>query len=148
MASFEFTVYTSPRPKKRPKVYRWSTVNPSEKDEKLLAGKIKSLSNCPKKPLAGQISVDFKFYINPPKSTPKWQLPIMEQAILRPNKSPDLDNYVKLILDSLNGILWEDDRYIIEINSAKYYTTDQEKIEIKMQQTNISKYRKDYLETK
>ncbi len=71
MASFEFTVYTSPRPKKRPKVYRWSTVNPSEKDEKLLAGKIKSLSNCPKKPLAGQISVDFKFYINPPKSTPK-----------------------------------------------------------------------------
>ena len=48
MASFEFTVYTSPRPKKRPKVYRWSTVNPSEKDEKLLAGKIKSLSNCPK----------------------------------------------------------------------------------------------------
>jgi Holliday junction resolvase RusA-like endonuclease len=53
-----------------------------------------------------------------------------------------------LILDSLNGILWEDDRYIIEINSAKYYTTDQEKIEIKMQQTNISKYRKDYLETK
>ncbi len=72
----------------------------------------------------------------------------MEQAILRPNKSPDLDNYVKLILDSLNGILWEDDRYIIEINSAKYYTTDQEKIEIKMQQTNISKYRKDYLETK
>ena len=72
----------------------------------------------------------------------------MEKAILRPNKSPDLDNYVKLILDSLNGILWEDDRYIIEINSAKYYTTDQEKIEIKMQQTNISKYRKDYLETK
>ena len=49
---------------------------------------------------------------------------MMEQGHIRPAKSPDLDNYVKLILDALNGLLWVDDRYIVEMHSGKFYTTN------------------------
>ena len=45
-------------------------------------------------------------------------------------KSPDLDNYVKHILDALNGILWEDDRFIVEMHSGKFYTTNDPRIEL------------------
>ncbi|MHA2503815.1 MAG: RusA family crossover junction endodeoxyribonuclease [Candidatus Kariarchaeaceae archaeon] len=143
MPILEFSVEIDPRPKKRPKVYRWSTVNPSEKDEKLLGKAIKSHPNCPSQPFAGQIRVEFKFYKNPPKATPNWKLPYMESGHIRPNKSPDLDNYVKLALDALNGILWEDDRYIIEMHTGKYYTIGEPRIEIKMEQVDEPKYRSD-----
>ena len=141
MPILRFTVETAPRPKKRPRVYRWSTVNPSEKDEKLFAKLFKALDNCPKKPYEGQIRVQFKFFKNPPKATPQWKLPYMVSGHLRPNKSPDLDNYVKFALDALNGILWEDDRYIVEMHSGKYYTTGKERTEIVMEQIDPPEYK-------
>lgn len=128
--TYKFTILVEPKAKKRPKVYRWSTVNPSQKDEELAARKFSELDNIPLKPLNGQIRVQAKFYKNPPKNTPKWQLPLMEQGSIRPAKSPDLDNYVKLILDALNGILWEDDRFIVEMHSGKFYTTNDPRIEL------------------
>lgn len=140
MVILEFSVETDPRPKKRPKVYRWSTVNPSEKDENTLAELIRQHPNCPEKPYTGQIRVQLKFYKNPPKSTPNWQLEYMDLGYIRPNKSPDLDNYVKLVLDALNGILWEDDRYIIEMHSGKFYTTSEPKIEIVMEHVEQPQY--------
>ena len=54
----------------------------------------------------------------------------MEKGFIRPAKSPDLDNYVKLILDALNGLLWEDDRYIVEMHAGKFYTTGDPRTEL------------------
>jgi len=141
MPLMKFVVEIPPRPKKRPRVYRWSTVNPSEEDEDLFARRFRELDNCPDTPFAGQIRVQFKFYRSPPKSTPQWKLPLMDSGHIRPNKSPDLDNYVKLALDSLNGVLWEDDRYIVEMHSAKYYTTGKPRIEIAMEQVDPPQYK-------
>jgi len=31
----------------------------------------------------------------------------------------DLDNYVKLTLDALNGVAWEDDRQVVRISAVK-----------------------------
>lgn len=143
MVVLEFSLEVEPKAKKRPKVYRWSTVNPSEEDEQILAGEMRAHPECPEEPYAGQIRLQLKFYMNPPKSTPQWKLPYMDEGYLRPNKSPDLDNYVKLVLDALNGILWEDDRYIVETNSAKFYTTKEPKIEIMMEQWDPPQYMKD-----
>ena len=134
---YKFTIPVEPKPKKRPKVYRWSTVNPSQKDEELVAQCFSQLEGIPNKPLSGQIRVQVKFFKNPPKNTPKWQLPLMDQGIIRPAKSPDLDNYVKLILDALNGILWVDDRYIVEMHSGKFYTLTQPHIELVIDQLPI-----------
>lgn len=33
----------------------------------------------------------------------------------------DIDNYVKLILDALNGVAWDDDRQVVILTAAKSY---------------------------
>jgi Holliday junction resolvase RusA-like endonuclease len=78
--------------------------------------------------------VALKFYVKPPKATPKWKIPYMDREYIRPNKSPDLDNFTKLTLDALNGILWEDDRYIVEIHASKFYTSEKPRTEIILDQ--------------
>lgn len=37
---------------------------------------------------------------------------------------PDLDNIVKLVKDSLNGLFWVDDKQVYKITAAKRYTSD------------------------
>jgi Holliday junction resolvase RusA-like endonuclease len=36
--------------------------------------------------------------------------------------SPDLDNLIKTVGDAGNGILWEDDKQIVEMKCFKYYS--------------------------
>ncbi|KKN93644.1 hypothetical protein LCGC14_0194760 [marine sediment metagenome] len=105
-------------------------MNPSKKDEEAIR---KQLTGVPEDfPLSGQLSIHLQFFKTPPKATPKWKLLFMDKGMIRPNKSPDLDNYIKLILDALNGIIWEDDRYIVSINASKFYTTDNPRTEVKV----------------
>ena len=35
---------------------------------------------------------------------------------------PDIDNYVKAVLDGLNGLLFVDDKQIIELTARKKYS--------------------------
>ena len=32
----------------------------------------------------------------------------------------DLDNYLKLVLDALNGIAWKDDRSVVEVHARRF----------------------------
>lgn len=61
-----------------------------------------------------------------------WDLPLrgalgveIEFRCLRPRTSkldhpkPDIDNYIKSVLDGANGILWDDDSQIIRIEATK-----------------------------
>lgn len=50
----------------------------------------------------------------------------------RPQVKSDLDNYIKSILDALNGIIWDDDRNIVSIVADKYYAEDP-RIEIEVE---------------
>ncbi|MDH5401995.1 MAG: RusA family crossover junction endodeoxyribonuclease [Candidatus Heimdallarchaeota archaeon] len=141
-----FSINIVPQPKKRPKVYRWSTVNPSEAAEKELAQMIKNHPNCPKEPINNQLRVKVKFFRAIPKNIPKWKFPYIEKGIIRPSTSPDLDNYVKLILDALNKIVWEDDRLIVEMHSAKYYTFESPRIELHIEELNAPEKKSDIME--
>ena len=40
----------------------------------------------------------------------------------------DLDNIAKIVLDSLNGIAYDDDKQIVSLNVHKYYTDNKEKV--------------------
>jgi Holliday junction resolvase RusA-like endonuclease len=42
------------------------------------------------------------------------------ENFIKHTKSPDLDNVVKM-LDALNGIVWEDDKQIVELIAKKRY---------------------------
>lgn len=56
-----------------------------------------------------------------PKSFTKAQRKAVEEMKLFPTKKPDADNYLKAILDALNGVAWEDDAQIIIANVGKFY---------------------------
>lgn len=40
--------------------------------------------------------------------------------IYRPRRTGDLDNVIKISLDSLNGVAWFDDRQIVELHARRY----------------------------
>lgn len=63
------------------------------------------------KRLENSIKVNLVFYIVRPK------------GIKRPYPSvrPDLDNYVKAVLDALNELAWRDDGQIVELVTRKEY---------------------------
>lgn len=46
---------------------------------------------------------------------------------------PDLDNIVKIVFDSLNGLAWEDDRQVIGVVAGKKYF-ESEKLVIMIRQ--------------
>lgn len=64
------------------------------------------------------LTVGLVFYIPRPKSIKRDY----------PTSRPDLDNYVKLVLDSLNGILWKDDSQVISLAATKAYVTQGKEI--------------------
>ena len=54
-----------------------------------------------------------------------------EDGSLLPVKRPDLDNYVKAILDGANEILWHDDSQIVDLLLYKRYDK-KPRVEIKV----------------
>lgn len=56
-----------------------------------------------------------------PASASKAKKQRMENGELRPTKKPDMDNIVKVIADSLNGIAYRDDAQIVDCGISKRY---------------------------
>lgn len=65
----------------------------------------------PKTPIACPLRIAIVFWLPKPKRT-KHHCPAVR---------PDLDNYLKAVMDALNGIVWVDDGQICEITAGKYY---------------------------
>jgi Holliday junction resolvase RusA-like endonuclease len=63
-------------------------------------------------PLIGPIQVSIIFYMDRPESRRK--------DIWVPT-TPDLDNLEKAVLDALNGVAYEDDRFVVAKNAQKRY---------------------------
>ena len=66
-------------------------------------------------PFKIKILIEFK----PPKSTSKKML--QKLCDMPYTKKPDLDNIIKAILDSLNGLAYKDDNQVVSINAEKKY---------------------------
>ncbi len=72
-------------------------------------------------PLNGALAVELLAISPIPKS---WSLKRQGDARrgeVRPDRKPDFDNLVKLYCDALNGILWEDDKQIVDGRCIKVY---------------------------
>ena len=73
------------------------------------------------------ISVKILFKFSVPKSYSKKKRSEALAGNLRPTKA-DIDNYIKSVLDGLNGIAWRDDRYIYAIAAEKIFAEESEVI--------------------
>lgn len=65
--------------------------------------------------------ISFVFHMPIPKSTPKRLLPLYNSGLLKHEKKPDVDNFIKLYLDCLDGITFVGDQKVILGNCVKLY---------------------------
>lgn len=73
------------------------------------------------KPVDGPLLLVLGIFVDVPAS---WSKTKRAQALaggIRPTNKPDLDNIIKLVGDSLNGIAWVDDKQIVEISAQRFY---------------------------
>jgi Holliday junction resolvase RusA-like endonuclease len=65
-------------------------------------------------PMDGELHVDIALFVKQPKKT----------KLIFPRA--DIDNFIKAVLDSLNGYLWEDDSQISSVYAIKQWAIKEE----------------------
>ena len=56
-----------------------------------------------------------------PKSATKASIAAIQAGRILPKRKPDIDNVLKVVLDSLNGIAYKDDSQVVMISGKKIY---------------------------
>ena len=82
-------------------------------------------------PIDYQNEVDINVYRSIQKSVSKKEYARRLSNEVRPTVKPDADNYVKIILDGLNGLVWLDDNQITDVAAHKYYS-DEPRVEVEV----------------
>ena len=130
----EFVVSGKPVGKGRPRMNRKTgrVYTPDKTLQAENAVKRAYYSQCRDVFFESYVRMELKLYYAIAKSNTK---KIKEQKLLgelRPDIKPDIDNVIKLIADSLNGLAYKDDTQIIELEAKKYYS-DNPRMEIVIQ---------------
>ena len=74
--------------------------------------------------IEGPLKIDATFYIQPPKyafSKKKFKEKLEAEENFC-SKKPDIDNYLKALLDSMTGIVFKDDGQVVECRARKLYS--------------------------
>lgn len=129
-----FTVPGEPQGKGRPRFatrcgHAVAYTPPKTAEYERIIRKVYNLTCKGRKVECGAASVEIRAYFGIPKSTPKWKRADMLAGILYPTKKPDADNILKIVLDALNGVAYDDDKQIIEASVHKRYS-DNPRVEI------------------
>jgi len=108
-----------PIPASRPRVTRWTTYYGKKytkfKEEMAAITEIVKLENL----MQGNIYAEICFNVPMPKS---WSNKKKESKDGRYcDNNADIDNYCKAILDSLNGVYYEDDRQIVMLKATMFW---------------------------
>lgn len=85
------------------------------------------------KMLEGRLKASITAYISIPKATKKADINEMLENNISPTKKPDIDNIVKVILDSMNKFAFKDDTQITKLEVEKKYAIE-EKIYVKIEE--------------
>ena len=68
------------------------------------------------------VAVSVTAFFPVPKSYSKGKRKACIDGYIWPDKKPDIDNVLKVVLDALNGLAYDDDKQVIEAICRKYYT--------------------------
>lgn len=136
----EFIVEGDPKGKARPRfsrksgtVYTPSKTARYEKEirDSFLAAGGKMI------PDGGYVTVAVDAYFKIPKSYIKGKRLACEYNINRPDKKPDIDNVLKVVLDALNGVAYEDDKQVVEVRCRKYYSNSTGFLKISVRELEV-----------
>lgn len=133
---YEFEVPGTIKGKGRPRVnsYTGMIYTPTTtKDYECLVKQYFLLKYPRFKTLEGRVGVNITATFNIPKSTKKSDREKMIQNEISPNKKPDIDNIVKIILDAMNKFAFKDDTQITKLSVEKIYG-EEEKVHIEIEE--------------
>ena len=85
------------------------------------------------KSLEGRAKVSITAYFEVPKSASKVMKEQMLNNRVSPTKKPDIDNVVKIVLDSMNKFAFRDDTQITNVEVEKLYGVE-EKLYVKIEE--------------
>ena len=88
--------------------------------------------------LTGELCASLTAYFAIPNSKSKAEKKRMSWGIVRPTKKPDIDNLIKSVLDSLNGIAYKDDSQIVTVVAEKFYS-DVPRLELEICEREVSR---------
>jgi Holliday junction resolvase RusA-like endonuclease len=77
-----------------------------------------------KKDATYYVYIEMDFYLKTPEGDSIDNKVLKEQKIIRPSIRPDLDNYIKLLIDVLHDIVFDDDKRVMKMTANKYYSTN------------------------
>jgi Holliday junction resolvase RusA-like endonuclease len=113
--------------KGRPRFARQGTFVKTYTDSKTLTYE-KSIQTYAKKamgstsPLIGAVAAYLHIGIPIPPSYSKTRQKACIEGLERPTKKPDIDNIVKAVLDGMNGIVYLDDKQVVDLHLTKVYS--------------------------
>lgn len=85
-------------------------------------------------PYENQVKAEIDVLVAVPKSDSKAKKKAKIEGAIRPTVKPDCDNLAKSILDSLNGLAYQDDKQVVELSIKKYYA---ENAEVRVRLTEV-----------
>lgn len=119
------------RAKQRPRLGRFGTYTPQQTVQYENWVKECYLLQCKNKHLEGQLCANITAYFGIAKNVNKKNRTAMLKGDICCMKRPDADNIAKIILDSLNGMAYDDDSQIVELNIRKLYS-DEPRVEVEL----------------
>ena len=114
--------------KSRPRFARQGTFVKTYTDAKTLTYE-KSIQTYAKQamgstsPLIGAVAAYLHIGIPIPPSYSKARQKACIEGLERPTKKPDIDNIVKAVLDGMNGIVYLDDKQVVDLHLTKVYSS-------------------------
>lgn len=118
-----FTIPSYPVPKQRPR-FNTNTGRAFTDDKTRIFENLVSLAYGARHYFDDNyISIRMKFKFEVPKSYSKKKRIEALEGKIRPTKA-DIDNYIKSVLDGLNGRAFKDDRYVYAVLAEKEYAEE------------------------